>query len=809
MSRIDQKLASLVSSGVKPGPALGAEEDAGFGGRLRHFRNGTIYFHPNAGAHYVSGGIKGIFDKFGGQAFNRRSRRREFGFPTSDSVHSADGSYPEQQFEFGSIHWVSGTGGVFTHGTVRDKWNSSGGVSGPMDRPISSPIAITSGEASVFANGCIFTGNVVGGKVISSIAAWPMIGKPRVVEASKPGIIKFSALRTRPVRGVTTATIANCLGQIWNDRLQLRPSGKLKAPVVSLRLNTVESPIPLPPFGKSLSSSLHCDHPLQDRTLYDLYYVRPDRKPILLSPNCVYARNAWTSFGLMHVTDLHASRRTEDFRNKLSAGSKSEFVNYNNGIRAMVKEANRLHKAGRIDAILATGDLVDYVFEHSDNQNGRGNYQFLVDLLTGKKKTESGKPGVGLQVPMFMSLGNHDYRKHPYELHFTVDIPAWFDKTLSNYSSHNLTRNDAVKLQGNKTLKVSTDRAQSMAAIDKVLKPYSRTIARQRSYTVSLGNHRIVMIDSRWDAGTLSSWRAVVNALGFGSDDERNFADGHPNSVGITKEDNNLLEQTLKEAAGTVIVGIHAPVINTAGNEYPYFFRETMRSRMDTNMLLEFHRRQHTWTGAFINQFNQVMPPKGWTHKTGNHFKDGNRKGLDYGVSRGEVGRFLELCTGTDVPRKVNLVLSGHAHQNVEYRLEKSNGSNYRYFTDFYTETPRGYYATKTGKDTIHIQVRAGADPDAKPSRVTNHRSRFSKKSWLSLTTPAYASPLSDTANPRNWWQHHSPLFIQTACLGPVDWNNRKPKEPKPSFRGYRLIEIAGNNIRSVTYERVGYTDGR
>lgn len=42
---------------------------------------------------------------------------------------------------------------------------------------------------------------------------------------------------------------------------------------------------------------------------------------------------------------------------------------------------------------------------------------------------------------------------------------------------------------------------------------------------------------------------------------------------------------------------------------------------------------------------------------------------LSCGVSKGLNEEFLKLCVGMGVPRRVDLVLSGHGHKNVEFRL--------------------------------------------------------------------------------------------------------------------------------------------
>lgn len=812
MSAISDKHRALLATGIDLGAARGPEEAAGFGGRRRLFARGAIYSHANAGTHYVSGGMQGVFDDHGGVGFDPEHRRRAFGFPTEDPGRSKSGDYPAQAFEFGAIHWVPSTGGVYVHGPLRQSFDRANGDAGALGAPLAKPAVDSQGEVSLFARGCLFQGAASSNRVVRCLANWPLIGQPTITGAVRPGRIAARALQLALPRlfAGDLEVLARRMETIWANRLWLKPSGGASGPSVRLVLRDREIAA-MPAFGSRIHWALHCDRPLKDRTLYDLLLERPDRKRIVLSPNCVYAQDHWADFTLMHVSDLHASRRTETFRPKLTADSRKAFINYNDGIRAIIKAANRLHRQGKLDAIMATGDLVDYVFESDDNRQGTGNFGFLVKLLTGQVRDSTGRAGPKLRVPIFMSPGNHDYRVNPYDLFFDIDVPLKSDPTISNYGPHNLTEADARRLQGNRKPTVSRSKAQGMVKVDKELIAYRRTIARQRSFSVGLGTSRVVMIDSRWDAGILDTFDAIIEWLGFGTDDQRNFAAGHPNSVGVQASDVTLLKRALDEAGdrGSVIVGIHAPPLNLAGNEYPYYFRETLQPARSRGLVLDFHNRQAKWTGA-IRQFGGMVTqiPKGWADLTKPHFKKGGLKGIDVGVSKGKIRDFLDLCLGIGATRKVDLVLSGHVHKNVEFRLGKS-GKDYLFFTDFYSAAPKRYYPTKIMAGAIHIDVAESAPVRGQPRTVNNHSSAFNAKSWRKLATPPYRDPLNETSNPRAWWQRHAPVLVQTAPTGPFDANNRDLDEPKPFFRGYRLIQVKDGRIARMAYEILPVSAGR
>ena len=78
-----------------------------------------------------------------------------------------------------------------------------------------------------------------------------------------------------------------------------------------------------------------------------------------------------------------------------------------------------------------------------------------------------GAPGRDpLRVPIFTTFGNHDYRMHPYNLRFLLDLPNADadigiygrlrlpkDRQSDQYEPHNLTKPEATELEGNPSLK--------------------------------------------------------------------------------------------------------------------------------------------------------------------------------------------------------------------------------------------------------------------------------------------------------------------------------------------------------------------
>lgn len=241
---------------------------------------------------------------------------------------------------------------------------------------------------------------------------------------------------------------------------------------------------------------------LADRTLYDVVYKNPRTgRTYTLAPHAVYAKASWERFGFAHATDLHLSKRLDTFRDRLAAAGKQQsarmFNNFNDNFRDFVVYANHLHDIGELDAILLTGDVVDYQFEAGDARAAGGNLAFFVRLVCGRSnydRVPTFAPGGAeeLRVPIFATLGNHDYRPDPYGLRFRVEV-AGFDRPKDLYANMNLTRGDALALVGGQTPAVGAADAARMVAIDRDLAFCREHVLPGGTYAVELGGRPPVL----------------------------------------------------------------------------------------------------------------------------------------------------------------------------------------------------------------------------------------------------------------------------------------------------------------------------
>lgn len=95
----------------------GSEE--GRRGRYNHFENGSIYWHPDTGAHEVHGAIRAKYFELGAEA-------GFLGYPTTDETKTPDGVGRFNHFQGGSIYWTPRTWAHEVHGLIRGCWAAHG-----------------------------------------------------------------------------------------------------------------------------------------------------------------------------------------------------------------------------------------------------------------------------------------------------------------------------------------------------------------------------------------------------------------------------------------------------------------------------------------------------------------------------------------------------------------------------------------------------------------------------------------------------------------------------------------------------------
>jgi predicted MPP superfamily phosphohydrolase len=832
-SDIEAKRVQSAEQGNDLGGPLAAEESAGHGGRLRRFQKGTIYWHQAVGgAHVVRGGILARYLENGAQNASPRSGKRELGFPRANEKRSPDGVCQVQHFEWGAIYHRFG--GTILHGEIYTKWNALNRVQtkspGPYGYPIDDQQVIAGGEAAFFERGAWWMDGEPGASSKPGFVQWrikmPLLGRPAIVTPDVetfPVSLELEPASVPPQGPQLPAGSPPLPIAMWQGRLFLQPVRQDLGGDSLIPIQCVSPPTADAAFLVRLR--LPSGVQLADRTLYSLLYKNPKTgRTHVLAPHAIYAKSSWESFGFAHITDTHVSKRLDKFRDKLvAAGRESsarKFNNFNDNFRDFVIYANRLHAKGELDAIFLTGDVVDYQLEKGDVPGAGGNFELFMKLVRGQSAYEDNPAWAStgaqaLRVPIFVTLGNHDYRRNPYYLRCRLEYMGT-DTPMKNYGNMNLVNKDALTIMGTDTPGIGPDEAKRMVEVNRDIEFCKNHILGSSSYTVNLGDHRVVMLDSGPDAGVVDDVieYASVELLG-GSESQDNFISGAPDSEGVSSSELLRVQQALNTTndGSLVLVCIHAPLINPHSTELPPYFRETVLGSGPRDEILGFLLRRDRKSFVRVSGASIICDrEKGrgahasWMAIDQNekYFKRGTTEDLlDYGVSAGSTDALLQACAGIGTARRADLVMSGHGHMHAEFRVTPQGNNGVRFYFDFYTDNPTEYYYTATHRfampetwpentviNLFQSPVRVFVGPQAQPPREDQ------SLGWM-LVTPDYANPLNKTdsvSEARDWWNDHRPLVTQTSALGPIE-NSQREEKPFPIFQGFRFGRVRQNTI--------------
>lgn len=890
LDAITQKFTELKNKGFDLGRILTAMADAGYGGKVQKYEFGHIYWHNSTGAKEVHGGILNAFLNYGGVGVNPSLGIRPLGFPITDETNTKGKPGRVSYFEWGAIYWHPDKGirGNAVWGACFKNFDER------ISYPVTSTLKTALGEITYIDAGCIWkpASSIFSGVIKMTLNA-PQLGRPMILNPAAPVEFNKHPLIICGLRKNEKEQLEilypNFMQTIWNNNVGLQPvvnGARTTLPLTFSNLMEFKDignaqygsifhlakPVPGVPAHNGDGGTFPPDPPanpiifyvstptfnntaLLDSTLYNIVIKGASNSWMVYSSHCIYTKKSWDNFAAIHATDLHLSKRLDSFRRILRDKNLPEgvqnFNNFNDAFRDLIIYANKLHNLGALDLLILTGDLVDYIYENDDDRNGPGNFGLFKKIILGESPypdsdffaPNAAKTHQELRIPVFTTLGNHDYRPNAYDLIAHIDagdfggwdiLPfGWKDKTVRQYNSMNLVEADAKAILGRDNVYYDMDKAASkVEAVKNIgMYAYHGLINQTDNYVVTLGKNKLVMIDTEMDKGILGANAGDALKVIFSSmsESERNFVDGNPDSIGINNEKLGMLKRALQETNdGVVIVGMHAPPLNPKNNEFPHYFRETEHPEVDKRLISGYLHRADYLRFCYQNGIaNPASPFPDWLRTNSLNFK---RKGvdefLDFGVAKEMQEAFLKVCQGLSGTRKPDLVLSGHGHKRVEYRLGwNEENKHLRYYMDFYTDNPAEYYKSKynsriqqfgtvagtqlykvTETKNVRIYVNATSKVNEAIQTVVDHREDFAawQKSIL-LNVPTYKNPLNNSTNAVAWWNEHRPIIVQTAALGPTESNTRKDakensEKPGPAFNGFRYIKITANVITKIRY---------
>jgi len=148
-------------------------------GRFNHFLNtrtrvpGSIYWHPDTGAHGVGGAIRQKWQALGWET-------GPLGYPTTDELTTPDRKGRFNHFvkagNRGSIYWHPATGAQAVWGAIRLRWEATGWETGPLGYPTTDelPTPGGTGRYTAFQGGHVYWTSATGAHSVPGdvLAAW-------------------------------------------------------------------------------------------------------------------------------------------------------------------------------------------------------------------------------------------------------------------------------------------------------------------------------------------------------------------------------------------------------------------------------------------------------------------------------------------------------------------------------------------------------------------------------------------------------------------------------------------------------------
>ena len=258
--------------------------------------------------------------------------------------------------------------------------------------PVSGHVDVAGGQAVYFERGVVFSAGGAPGvdRLVVGQLHVPQLGRPALVDPDGErgvGYMQWVEM-TRELHEALTAWRPTVFQELLQGRLLLASVADVpfKVPLVTGHVGESQST----QFRVRVRAEIEVaagQLNLENETLYDVGWGLPNVNFFPVSRHSVYVKKDWDSFGLLHITDMHISARNDGYRAQLQAlglaDAAAGYSNFQENLRDFIRYANKLHDLGFADAVVATGDLVDYVAEDED-PDGLDNFVRLRRLLLGE-----------------------------------------------------------------------------------------------------------------------------------------------------------------------------------------------------------------------------------------------------------------------------------------------------------------------------------------------------------------------------------------------------------------------------------------
>ncbi|UOA08855.1 metallophosphoesterase [Methylobacter sp. S3L5C] len=545
-------------------------------------------------------------------------------------------------------------------------------------------------------------------------------------------------------------------------------------------------------------------------------------------------------FTILHITDTHIAQRNDKIPEILSTvrnireceDLSNRYVNFNDNLRALIKEANKRAKAGENVLVILTGDIIDHyhdgwidgVFvcgqgnDPKDKRSevfgsswGYSNVSKFIEIILAKDQQ-----GEALNCPLLVVPGNHDYLMNEVllNMHFTAE--GWMKlaadilgKTISinknSASSFGLTDNEGREYDyfsfpgydkrskaDRQTFKSNIQHNDWRATISNywpywLAKPkswqfsqYLHQVSYDLEFNYHLGNHQLLLLNTGNDRyPRFEEFAGIESTPEWASD----YIHNGPHSRGITTRHLEMTKEALDSASkeGLLLIFLHAPLMSLEKDEttgIEVLYEDNHAKAKKPTEQEKGNEVSHKLVELYGTDWKKLQA-KGFPLFGTKYFKKGERDPcLNFSSSDGEVVKFLDsLCRVTGEPTGTpTLVFSGHTHKAHEFRIEKiddvstPNSKNFYYYTDTYCHKYFG--KTSNGLALIfRLEWLKTNSPLLLTSAALKLGSRNRQGEWIGQ--PQYREIMVDGQAVVSLEMKDLPMvdFLSTAKMTPACWN--------------------------------------
>jgi hypothetical protein len=415
----------------------------------------------------------------------------------------------------------------------------------------------------------------------------------------------------------------------------------------------------------------------------------------------------------------------------------------NNNLRMFIYQANDAYRNNQLDFIIMSGDLIDYVKHRTapDFEYTNSNWKNFVDILLGKplKSTNGGLlPPEELLVPVFLIPGNHDYRGHTYPLEYAIEALGLTLDEIMYYP----------KLSRFQTIR-------SLYSNIKFLRAYFQFLNPDLNYIRKFGKMHMVFMDT--DKDSILDITDLIN----GSPSTRGLRDSQMKWLKRYCDENVKIDETViiishAPPLNPPKLGLIKPILEAIYPEIKEAEELTGENKFSINLLNE-HALRHKFEDPRVDPIID----------------------LKFGTILKNWDIMLETllnCKSQGNDKRIFMVLSGHSHENLEFRIERLEGRElsqtpYLGYLPFYKkDIPCAIYLGNYSEEYVdEIEALQALDFAIKEQRYTS----------------------------KHLIINHYPFVILTTSLGPRSTNELS------RMQGYREIIIKNNRVEGWQFKKI------